>query len=367
MKIALLGDIALFGKFCLNKNFDYKNYFLSVRIYLNEFDIVIANLEAPFVVDEYPIIGKSATLKAHPYSIEILKYLGVTHVTLANNHIGDFGSQAYVRTKKMLDDADIGWFGTEGKQIEIERYKEKVALLGYCSYNTNPSPLNLKNGSGLNYVDVELIIEKMQLNKEKGFFNIIAIHSGQEHVHLPSSDDVLFARGLSKNFDYVYYGHHPHVIQAMEKSNKSSIFYSLGNFIFYDVFTEINKEIPLIKLSEANKTGGIGVVEISDGNIINSKLVPIYLADDKMLVDNDVPELNIISINNELNDVFTAFYENRRKILIYNYIKRRIDMRNFEWYLKRINLNSVGIILRAKLNSYLYKRNYKNKLKLLED
>ena len=74
---------------------------------------------------------------------------------------------------------------------------------------------------------------------------------------MPSSDDVKFARHLANQFNYVYYGHHPHVIQGFERVNKSTIFYSLGNFIFDDVYTSKDKEKPLIALSESNKTGGI--------------------------------------------------------------------------------------------------------------
>lgn len=365
MKIALLGDLALFGRFCLNKNPNLIDYFSSIRNFLEDFDVVVANLEAPFVVDENPIIGKSATLKAHPDNIKLLNSLGVTHVSLANNHIGDFGLNAYERTKKLLDDAGIGWFGTESKQIEIQYNKEKIALLGFCSYNTNPSPVKVKKGVGLNYLDVEYVLRQMEENKKRGYINILSVHSGQEHVHMPSSDDIIFARGLAEKFDYIYYGQHPHVIQGFEKFNNSSIFYSLGNFIFDDVYTKSSTKKPLIKLSEDNKTGGIGIVTISEGKIYESKLVPLYLGDKKLHVDNDVNGFDMININNELKDACSLDYDNRRNLLISNYIQGRVNLRNFEWYIKRLNFNSFMIILRAKVNSHLYRLSFSKKLKFL--
>ncbi len=102
MKIALLGDIAIFGCHCLSKNKSFKNYFDKVKKHLSDFDIVIGNLEAPFVKNESSVFGKSATVKSHPINVELLNYLGITHVNLANNHIGDFGIKGYKRTIDLL-------------------------------------------------------------------------------------------------------------------------------------------------------------------------------------------------------------------------------------------------------------------------
>jgi poly-gamma-glutamate synthesis protein (capsule biosynthesis protein) len=328
--------------------------------------LVVGNLETPFATDEPPISGKSATIKADPVNIALLSALGISHVTLANNHIGDFGQRAYERTKACLDEAGIGWFGTEGKQITLDLCGEKIALLGFCSYNTNPSPVAARTGKGLNYLDVEDVCKALGDNAVHGYLSILAVHSGQEHVHMPSSDDVAFARGLARKYDYVYFGHHPHVIQGHETIGRSAIFYSLGNFVFDDVYTPRDPDEPLIRLSEANKTGGIGTLEISDGCIVGSGVIPIYMAPERMLIGEEVSSFDINMFNGHLADAGTPEYDARRSSTVAEFISGRIEMRNLKWYMRRLNLNSVGIILKARKNTRLYRKAFSTKLKLLE-
>ncbi len=367
MKIALLGDIALFGRYCLAEHPDLMDQFASVRDYLSQFDLVIGNLEAPFALNERPISGKSATVKAHPANVGLLTALGVTHVTLANNHIGDFGRCAYERTKTCLEEAGVKWFGTEGKQICIERGGEKIALLGFCSYNTNPSAIPAESGGGLNYLDAQAVQDAVRRNASGGFLSILAVHSGQEHVHMPSSDDVCFARGLAEVADYVYYGHHPHVVQGHERIAGSAIFYSLGNFVFDDVYTPRDPNKPLITLSEANKTGAIGTVEIRSGKVGDMGVTPIYLGSDQVLIGDAVPGFDMEAYDTHLVSACTPEYDQKRASAIRAFIDSRRELRNFKWYLRRLNLNSAGIILKARKNARLYREVFASKLPLIED
>ncbi len=366
MKIALLGDIAPFGRYCLTRTEDLLEQFSSVRNYLSQFDLVVGNLETPFAMTEKPIGGKSATIKADPVNVALLSALGINHVTLANNHIGDFGQRAYERTKACLDEVGIGWFGTEGKQIKLKQRGEKIALLGYCSYNTNPSPIPVQTGTGLNYLELEKVCRALENNAAEGYLNILAVHSGQEHVHMPSSDDVVFARGLAHKHDYVYYGHHPHVIQGHETIGGSAIFYSLGNFVFDDVYTPRDPRKPLIRLSEANKTGAIGVVEICDGRIVGSSVTPIYMAPERILIGDEVPGFDINVFNEYLADAGTPEYDARRSSIIAEFIHNRRQLRDLTWYLRRLNFNSVGIMFKARRNASLYRAAFASKLKYLE-
>lgn len=367
MKIALLGDIAPFGRYCLAENPELLKQFSSVRAYLAQFDLVIGNLEAPFAVGERPVSGKSATIKSHPDNVGLLTALGVTHLTLANNHIGDFGRGAYERTKLCLEAAGIGWFGTEGKQIEIEDKGEKIALLGYCSYNTNPSPILAGSIEGLNYLKAQEVLRAIKRNSSNGLFSVLAVHSGQEHIHMPSSDDVIFARALADAADYVYYGHHPHVVQGHETINGSAIFYSLGNFVFDDVYTPRDVEKPLIRLSEANKTGAIGAVEIRGGRIVNSGVTPIYLGPDRVLIGDEIEGFDMTIYNAYLANAGSPEYNQNRASVIGEYITSRRELRDLKWYLHRLNLNSVGIILKARKNASLYGEVFASKLPMLRD
>lgn len=366
MKIALMGDIAAFGRYCLKNDNTLFDYFDSVKKHLANFDLVIGNLEAPFVVNESAIGGKSATISADPINIELLNYIGFTHLNLANNHIGDYGHHGYERTKTLIENNDIDWFGTEDKQVRLSFKGEKISMSGFCSFNTNPSPVKSNSKLGLNYLDVNKVIDIIKNNADMGYFNILSVHSGQEHIHMPSSDDVKFARYLANRFNYVYYGHHPHVIQGFETVNKSAVFYSLGNFIFDDVFTSKDKEKPLISLSESNKTGAIGEIEINNGVIKKSCITPIYLDKNRMLVGDEVQTVHQKKYDAYLKNFGSEEYSLDRSRAITSYISGRKKMRDFKWYLSRLNLNSLQIIYKSRLNSFLYNKHFSSKLKTLE-
>ncbi|MBJ6137337.1 CapA family protein [Marinobacter litoralis] len=366
MKIAMLGDIAPFGRYCKTENPNVDQHFEAVREHLAVYDVVIGNLETPFADDEKAVGWKSAHVKSHPENIELLKALGVTHVTLANNHIGDFGVKAYKRTTNLLDEAGIEWFGTEGRQVKIERDGEKIALLGYCSYNTNPSRVWLESGQALNLLEVDNVLGALEENTSSGYLPILAVHSGQEHVHTPSSDDVAFARGLAKRFDYVYYGHHPHVVQGVEVFRNTPIFYSVGNFIFDDVYTPRDHSKPLIKLSESNKTGIIASIEVKNGRVSDWGVTPIYLDNHKILVDDQVADFDISQYSDALHSACTESYDCDRARKIKDYIESRRGMRDFMWYVRRLNMNSVGMILGARNNAKKYKTKFQNKISELE-
>lgn len=367
MKIALLGDIAFFGQYCLKNNHRIFSYFENVRNYLKEFDLVIGNLETPFVNKDNPIFGKSATIKSDPRNVEILSSLGITHLTLANNHMGDHGVRAYELTKKLLSDCQIDWYGTEGKQVKIEYKGEKIALLGYCSYNTNPSHISIKKKKGLNYLRAKEVYFNMKKNSDSGFFNILAIHSGQEHVHSPSAEDVRFARLLAEKFDYIYYGHHPHVIQGYEKVNNSALFYSLGNFIFDDVYTSRDIHKPLIKLSEENKTGLICDIEIKNGLLTKTDSIQVYMGKERMLLGQEVKCDHREIYNSYLSQAGSIDYDSARNQQILKYFSSRKKMRDLKWYLNRLNLNSLGIIMKSKLNARKYREYFLSKINFLEE
>lgn len=366
MKIALLGDLAPFGRYCLHKSARVKSQFTELAGFLRTHDVVVANLETPFADGDRCVGSKSAHIHAHPSNLELLKHLGVTHVTLGNNHVADYGLPGYTRTKALLDSAGIGWFGSEGQVLRLERGNDRVALIGYCSLNTNPLVLRTALGTAPNLLDVDNVVGEMARASKDGYLPILAIHSGQEHVHLPSSEDVEFARSLAACFRYIYYGHHPHVVQGVEEVDGSVILYSLGNIIFDDVYTPRNKEQPLIKLSQANKTGLIASINVHGNAISDWRVLPMYLGDHNVQLGEDVSGFDIEDYNRSLIAVGTTEYDNQRREQIESYFSSRRALRNLKWYISRLNFNSVGILIGARKNAHMHSRMFTEKLPKLK-
>lgn len=358
MKIALLGDIAFFGKHSItNDKKAVLEYFKEAAEFLSKFDIVVGNLETPLFDGGKPYGHKSAHIKADPANVELLKYLNISVVNLANNHIFDYGIEGYRSTLSILEKNGIEYFGIENKQHFVTNGENKIAFSGFCCYSTNAlGYYDSKKGYGVNVLngfDVEKTLVK---NNNEGFFNIASFHWGQEHVNYPNYDHVVLARKLAKRVPYVLYGHHTHVLQGIEEYSGSLLAYSLGNFCFDDVYTDKSNS-PLIVQSETNKESVVLILNIQNSEIANHEIISLKALGEKLRVgeDPDIPAKlreysSLLSIKE--ND-----YREIRGREIDSYIQNRKKNRDISWYLERINLSSVSRVLQAKKNISMYKEN----------
>lgn len=360
MKIALLGDIAFFGKFSLKNNNNLKDYFNNAAMLLKEYDLVVGNLETPFVGNERPFGNKSAYIKTEPINIELLKFLNIGIVNLANNHIFDYGRASYELTKTLLEENKIKYFGVENKQLIYEFEDNKIALNGYSCYSTNPMGINSIDEPGINELDFPIVKEQLRLNHESNLFSVLSFHIGQEHVNYPNYDHVKMARQLADVGPYIFYGHHPHVAQGIEKIKDSLIAYSLGNFCFDDVYTSKSKD-PLIEQTENNKESFILELDVKYNKLVNFKIIPIYLGEDKMIV-GDVNITDKINVYSKALSKNEGDYKVLRNNLLMNYISSRKKLRNINWYLKRLNYKSLLLIVASRKNAKKYLTTIKNHL-----
>ena len=274
MKIALLGDIGFFGKYTIENNSDINSYFSEVSKYLSKFDLVVGNLETPFVSNLKPQSIKSACIGAEDSNVSLLNYLNIDVVNLANNHIFDYGTDGYYNTVRLLQDNNVPFFGINDKMYFYEKGNNKLAFQGFCAYSSSPTGIyNETKKVGVNELNIPDVISHLSKYNDKGYLNILSMHSGQEHVNCPSYEDIKMARKFSETCPYVYYGHHPHVLQGIETVNNSLIAYSLGNFCFDDVYSSKSKE-PLVKQTINNKSSIILEIEIENNIIISHKATP---------------------------------------------------------------------------------------------
>lgn len=90
---------------------------------------VILNLEAPLVDSEYKCKKRGPNLSQSPISVDVLKKLNVVGVSLANNHIMDYGDEGLIRTIEILDKNKIMHTGA-GKTIEDAIKPMNISLNG---------------------------------------------------------------------------------------------------------------------------------------------------------------------------------------------------------------------------------------------
>ena len=354
MRIALLGDIALFGNISVKNNPSIGDYFSDVAYFLKKFDYVVGNLESPFSLAKKKKGAKSAYLCSDVEDVKVLKYLGVDAVTLANNHMFDYGKEGFETTKTVLNENGIAFFGTEGKQHKLIKDDNKIAFTGFCCYSTNPQQCVQNGNYGVNEYNLEKTKEILKENHKNGYLNIVAIHAGLEHVNYPSLDHIHAARQLARECTFIYYGHHPHVVQGVEKIDKSIIAYSLGNFCFDDVYASTSKK-PILELSENNRSSYVLEIEIENNNILSYHTTPIYIGKDKIHVGKGTTEDMLKKYSAPLNELSVIEYEKLRNNEITTYFGKRISQRNLIWYLKRIRLRYIRLYISNKQNLKKYK------------
>ena len=195
---------------------------------------------------------------------------------------------------------------------------------------------------------------------KNGFFNIVGVHAGTEHVNYPSLDHVRAARKLSEACPYVYYGHHPHVIQGVETYKDSLIAHSLGNFSFDDTYTDTSGDKPLVTLTEQNRTGVVLELTIDKNEVTAWKEQMIYIGRDGhislMKDDGRLAKYNSGLKECEKNP---EQYSKSRQEVINARIAERKAMRNVVWVLKRLRPRFFRLIIDAKRNKRLYMENVK--------
>lgn len=358
MQLALLGDIALLGR-CTTQA-----YFKEIGDYLSGFDYVVGNLETPFSAAKKTSGAKSAYICAEPNCIPILNQLHLNAVTLANNHMFDYGKEGYELTKKLLSEAGIEWFGTEGRELRVALKGNSVSFAGFCCYTTNPLRCVDYGEYGVNAYNISKVEDFIAQNIKDGVLPIIAVHAGLEHVNCPSIDHIRAARKLSKAGPFVYYGHHPHVVQGVEEYAGSLIAHSLGNFCFDDIYTDMSKDIPLVKLTDNNRTGMILELNIEDNVIKSWKEHIIHIGDENEGISIIETPQNIVDFNLMLktSEQNQEEYNANRYAILKTRLAERKSMRNLTWFLFRLRPRYFRLLFDMKKNVKLYKDNVKKYL-----
>lgn len=234
IKVLFVGDIML-GRYVerLADANGWDSRFAEVVDDFARYDYVVANLEGPVTRVHVPTPDFSTTFSFTQESIEELKRSGVDAVSIANNHTYDFGEADYRNTQQVLDDAGFVQFGhplvvgeDTSKVVTVEGHE--IAFVG------------LHDVFGILDIDAA-VAEVQRLSAEtpdQDRLIVVSIHWGTEYSTTSNSRQQEFADLLTRAGADSIIGHHPHVRQEWAEVNESPVFYSLGNFLFDQYFSE---------------------------------------------------------------------------------------------------------------------------------
>jgi poly-gamma-glutamate synthesis protein (capsule biosynthesis protein) len=199
-------------------------------------DVIIGNLEGPIPETHTKTADFTTNFSFKKSVAPLLKQVGFTHITLANNHTVDKGEPAFWNTKKTLEEVGIQVFGnprsTAKEFVKLEEINgTEIGLIGL-------------NEAVSSYFDkeaaVQLIDELERINPDR--FLIVNIHWGTEYQNTSNKKQKELARSFVNAGADLIIGHHPHVVQEVEVYKNKLIFYSLGNFIFDQYFSKETQE-----------------------------------------------------------------------------------------------------------------------------
>lgn len=357
IKIGLLGDVALCNLYDLSKNKNAKELFQEVSDYLNSLDLVIANLESPLTKKQNSLTCKAIHLKGDSSGVEILKSLNIGVVSLANNHIYDYGRKGAEDTINILSNNNIKHFGYSNKSISININNEVLNFHGFCCYSSNASGYGKRNGViPLHKTDVDETLS----NYRKGI-NVLSVHWGDENNHFPRYEFVKFARKLAEKYNFILHGHHPHVLQGIERINNSIINYSLGNFCFADLKSIFSNDIKVIQ-SEENKESLICEMSIENNKVIDTNYLPIRtLSNGKIVFLKDKEREIALQSVKEYSDALELNSDDYKKLRQGAFAKINQGNRySLNWIIGRLNYYFIGAYIKGILNQRKYRKYFLN-------
>ena len=236
-------------------------------------DLRIGNLEMAVASGGTAIPGKFYTFRASP---RVLDRLGrrFEAMSVANNHSGDYGQEAFLETLSLLDIAGVKAFGGGRNLAEahapawFERSGLRIAILGYNEYKPRAFEAG-PDWPGIAWSEDSHVLRDIAAARAAGADVVIPfMHWGWEGERGPSPRQRELARRMIDAGASAVVGSHPHVTQGSETYQGRPIVYSLGNFIFDSFESPAEREGWLLRLT----VGAEGVT--------HWETIPAFLDDD---------------------------------------------------------------------------------------
>ncbi|MCX6735885.1 MAG: CapA family protein [Candidatus Parcubacteria bacterium] len=247
--IIAVGDIML-GRYVeelsLRKGRNYP--FASTTKIFSGADVVFGNLEGTVPNEHEKTPNYGWRFSFNKEAVKEARRAGINVVTLANNHSTDFGGSGYDETVSSLNDIGIVSVGKHSDYL----YEKEGIKIRFMGWNDTFAPLSLKTVS-----------DKIRASKKENEFLIAAVHFGEEYATSSTSRQKELARAMIDAGADVVIGSHPHVVEEKEIYHEKPIFYSLGNFIFDQYFSEETQKGLAVKMTITGSTVKYEMMPIS--------------------------------------------------------------------------------------------------------
>lgn len=244
--IDFVGDVSLADNWAVGWRYDARKKkvlgILSKDVVdiMTRSDLMVVNSEFAVSNRGKPIEGKKYTFRAKPERLNIYHEMGVDLALLANNHVYDYGKEAFLDMFDAFDSVGIPYIGA-GHNLEEAMKPYNVVINGFKvaiingsraeKYRLTPGATASEPGIFLCY-DTTNMVNAIRKAKEENDIVIAVIHFGKELSHDLEKEQVESARLYIGSGADMVVGHHAHMLQGVEFYKDKPIIYNLGNFIF---------------------------------------------------------------------------------------------------------------------------------------
>lgn len=228
----------------LIKSEKYADIFNDFMHYSQHADLAITNLESALTLNDKPITKTGPAIKALPITINALKHADFNILTLANNHIMDFGKTGLMDTLALCEINNIRILGAGLNREDASNtlFKQvKGKTLAFINFAENEWSTTNGDEAGANPLNPVSNFYAIQHAKKQADFVFVIVHGGHEMFELPSPRMKETYRFFIDAGASAVIGHHTHCYSGYEIYKSCPIFYSLGNFVF-DSVSKQNQE-----------------------------------------------------------------------------------------------------------------------------
>ena len=306
LTICAVGDIMIGSAYPSPSNLpprDGINSFKAVIPFLKG-DIVFGNLEGCFLNSGKSTkckdtIGNSCFAFRMPERYAgIIKEAGFNVLSIANNHVGDFGLKGRNKTTEILDSLNIKYAGLQTHPSSI--FEKDSIIYAFCGFAPNENTVSINNIDSAKALVSEL--------KKQANIVMVSFHGGAEgskFEHITRKNEIFYKENRGNVYEFAHavidagadivLGHGPHVTRAVEVYKNKFIAYSLGNFNTYGMFNlkGVNGIAPIIqvKVSTSGDFIGAKVISVKQTKTMGLSIDNQYQAFEKLrsLTNTDFP------------------------------------------------------------------------------
>ena len=257
------------------ENFDFKPLYENVKYLIEEADVAIINQET--IISESNELrganGGALLFNSPPEVADAVIDMGFDVITMANNHLLDFGIDAleesinfWNQKAEQYDLTVLGAYLNEADAENIRVREVNGVKIAFLAYTMNINGFEIPDDSPIRVIlneEEDVIERQIRYADQIADAVVVSAHWGAEDTHEVSEDRKILAQKMVDWGADVILGSHPHTAQTMEwltreDGSKGFVFYSMGNFICYqtDNFNVVG-EMPDFDIVLDSETGEI--------------------------------------------------------------------------------------------------------------